>query len=370
MNRYLKSYQVVMRTDGPVFIGSGRDIGKKEYIWMQNRVGIPDMNGLFREMVRRKKQAAFEDYLLGYSNLELTDWLRRENIRVNELQPFLRYTLDYGSLTEGKREEYQVKECIKDAYGKPYIPGSTLKGMFRTILLGADILEHPEKYRNVKDKLRLNSDRDMNRSLYLQKDTKEIEGIFYRVLTRDKEKPDNAVNDILQGLVVSDSEPLPVDRLALCQKIDVHRNGNEKRIPILRECIKPGTEIRFLITVDTSVCDVTAESLLAAVKAFMTCYYNKFSVMFKEWIKVPNVKQVFCGGGCGFVSKTIIYPMYGKKDGIEVAQKIFEKTKVPVSHKHNKDKEFGVSPHVIKCTRYQGQLYQMGLCTIQKIEPM
>ena len=29
MNQYLKCYQVVMRTVGPVFIGSGREIGKK-----------------------------------------------------------------------------------------------------------------------------------------------------------------------------------------------------------------------------------------------------------------------------------------------------------------------------------------------------
>lgn len=51
MNQYLKSYRVNMRTVGPVFIGSGREIGKKEYLFLSRRqAGIPDIHlkNLFR----------------------------------------------------------------------------------------------------------------------------------------------------------------------------------------------------------------------------------------------------------------------------------------------------------------------------------
>lgn len=74
MNRYLKSYQVVMRTVGPVFIGSGKEILKKEYVFLnRSRIGIPDIQGLYRELQRRKKDAAFEEYLLGKGNIGLTN---------------------------------------------------------------------------------------------------------------------------------------------------------------------------------------------------------------------------------------------------------------------------------------------------------
>lgn len=33
------------------------------------------------------------------------------------------------------KKEINVFECIKDSYNNPYIPGSSLKGMLRTILL-------------------------------------------------------------------------------------------------------------------------------------------------------------------------------------------------------------------------------------------
>ena len=46
----------------------------------------------------------------------------------------------------------------------------------------------------------------------------------------------------------------------------------------------------------------------------------------------------------------------------EMAKDIFEKTKVPREHKHEKDLLYGVSPHILKCTRYQGKEYMMGQC--------
>jgi len=359
---------------GPIFVGSGKDIGKKESVWMtQKQLGIPDIQRFYREMTRRRKQAAFEKYLLEDSGLDLAGWLRNQNIRIDEIRPCIKYTLDCSDLVreKGSCKQLQVKEFIKDAYGRPYIPGSTLKGMIRTILLGADIINNPAKYQSAKERMKRNAD-GKGRKDYLKRDMEEIEGIHYRVLSVDAENPGSAVNDSLRGLIVSDSEPLSVDRLVLCQKIDLHVNQIEKTFPLLRECIRPGTEIRFSVTVDTNYCDFTKESFDAAVKAYITRYYNSFSKAFKSTnIPVPKINQVLCGGGAGYVSKTIIYPMYGKADGIDMAQKIFNATlseRVSRQHKHYKDKEIGVSPHTLKCTRCQGQLYQMGLCTIEKME--
>ena len=374
MNQYLKSYQISMLTVGPVFIGSGKEIGKKEYIFLNKKqIGIPDMQKLYAELTRQRKQAAFEDYLLGTANIGLSNWLLKENIKLSSLQPFLKYTLDCGdAVNESNPNKLQVMDAIKDAYGKPYIPGISLKGMFRTILLSADIIHAPDKYRTVQNTLLQSADRKTGRTNYLSKETQNIENICYCNLKRPDTKPTDAVNDIMQGFIISDSEPLSIDDLVLCQKIELHTNETETKLPLLRECIKPNTEIRFTITIDTSICNITGKSLMTAVKQFIQNYYNNFAKAFPN-VPPPKTNYVICGGGSGFVSKTIIYPMFGKNNGTNLTQKIFEKTMAPKiynMHKHSRDNTLGVSPHIMKCTRYQEKLLQMGMCKIVKVIAM
>lgn len=369
MNQYLKSYQVVMHTVGPVFIGSGREIGKKEYLFLNRRqVGIPDIQLMYAELRKRKTDALFEAYLLGKGSMSLTEWLDKQRIKPADLEPFLKYKLDCGdAVLERGVNKLQILECIKDAYGMPYIPGSSLKGMLRTVLLGAEIIRHSEKYQEQKRNLRRNADQNTGRQNYLKRDIMNIESTAFRTLGRNEKRPQDAVNDILQGLIISDSEPLLPENLVLCQKVDVHTDGTQKALPILRECIKPDTKICFTMTVDTSVCKLSAKLLMEAVKIFMDSYRENFVSAFKG-MDVPKSNDVLCGGGCGFVSKTIIYPMYGKKEGLELTQRVFDKTKVPRVHKHDRDKQYGASPHTIKCTRYQGKLYQMGVCRVETIK--
>lgn len=369
MNQYLKSYRVFMHTIGPVFIGSGREIGKKEYFVLNRRqVGIPDMQLLYAELKKRNKAEAFEEYLLGKGNISLTQWLEKQRVDIDGLERLVRYRLDCGdAILEKGANRLQILECMKDAYGMPYISGSSLKGMFRTILLGADIMKNPEKYREQKHRMRQNANISAYKMKYLKRDIAETEAVAFRTLKRPEKKPQDAVNDILQGLVVSDSESLCQDDLVLCQKIDRRPDGEEKSLPILRECIKPGTEICFTVTVDTSICKLSKMQLMDAVRLFISGYYRNFVSAFKG-MDMLKENYVFCGGGCGFVSKTILYPMYGKQEGIGLAQCVFEKTKVPRAHRHDKDRQYGASPHTIKCTKYQGKLLQMGMCSIDKIE--
>ncbi len=373
MEQYLKSYHVIMQTVGPVFVGSGKEIMKKEYIFMDDRktVGIPDVQRLYAVLMKNKKEKAFEEYLLGKGSMNLTEWLDRQRIKERDLKPLLKYVLDCGdAVIDRGGNKLQIMECVKDAYGNPYIPGSSLKGMFRTILLGADIINAPEKYQREKENIRREAVQKAGRNYYLKKDMDKIEYKMYRTLDRPKSKPEDAVNDLMQGFIVSDSEPLATSDLVLCQKIDRHVDGTERKLPLLRECIKPDTEIRFTITIDTNLCKLTGKLLMEAVKAFISNYYSNFSKSFSG-MDVPKANYVLCGGGCGFVSKTIVYPMFEKTEGIEIAQRVFEHTipeQINRQHKHYKDKQYGVSPHTMKCTRYQGKLMQMGVCKILKIK--
>jgi CRISPR type III-A-associated RAMP protein Csm5 len=97
-------------------------------------------------------------------------------------------------------------------------------------------------------------------------------------------------------------------------------------------------------------------------------YYIGFQKKFNG-IPAPKTNYLYLGGGSGFVSKTVLNSLYkDDKDKIRLTQKVLEKTKVPRNHKHYKDNEYGVSPHIIKCTRYQGQTLQMGLCKLEKMK--
>lgn len=364
MSRFLKSYKVVLRTLGPVFIGNGREIGKKEYIRIdKNKVGVIDIEKLYAFMVNKRKQDQFESFLLKEKRDDIKSWMMKQNMSTDSVNDFVKYTLECGDfVTDKGAGNMHVMECVKDAYGNPYVPGSSLKGMLRTVLLANDILDNSGKYELDKKHINETLIKGGIRNTFLKNEMQEIESKSFRVLNREKTNSNDAVNDILQGVRVGDSQPLSTDDLVLCQKIDVHADKSERALPILKECIEPGTEIVFDVTIDQSVCKLTISEIENAIDVFYKAYAELFVNVFEKTDFPKNV-CVLLGGGSGYISKTITYFLYEKKEGVRVTQQIFEKTNVPKQHKHYRDSEIGLSPHTLKCTKYQGKLMQMGLCS-------
>lgn len=369
MSRYLKSYQVVLKTVGPVYIGSGKEIGKKEYIFLNNTtVGIPKIEELYRMLFRKGKKAEFENYLLGNTYEDLTHFLFRQHLKKEEIRSILKYTLDCGDALLEEKKRMQILECMKDTYGMPYVPGSSLKGMLRTILLGNELLKNHDKYLNLEKQLIRNVREPgrVNRIRFMKKEVAGIESETFHTLNKDKIHPENAVNDVMQGFIVSDSEPVSLESLILAQSVEVHTNNIEKNLPLLREAFCPGTEIRFTITIDTETCPFSEDYLLKAIERVNACYYSDFLSAFSKAKKLDDL-TVYLGGGSGFASKTIVYPLCGKRKSLEIIPAIFDKIGVSDKHGHKNDEKLGVSPHILKCSRYNGRLYQMGQCRIEKI---
>lgn len=361
MNQYLKTYKITLTTIGPVFIGSGRTISKKEYVILKNNeVGILDIEKLYQQLKKKNLDTEFENYLLGNTRPNMSFWLRQQNLTNEEMKQCINYTISYA---EKGKQNFEIKEFIKDAYQMPYIPGSSLKGMLRTILLSSDILQNKEKYQSKAKSLKsdvFNSTREVT----LDRNIKEIETLRYNTLKRNEKQITNSVNDIMSGFIVSDSEPLQISDLVLCRKVEQHASGKVTPFILLRECIKPETKITFNLTIDTSICNITMEEIQNAVALFSKQYYENFVKAF------PNTKplekdNVLLGGGVGFVSKTILYPMLGKEDGLKVTQSLFLKKRSCKKHKHEDDRKLGVSPHILKCTKYKGKMLQMGLCKFE-----
>lgn len=366
MKEFLRNYQMNLVTAGPVFIGNGQEFGKKEYLFLDSdHVGIIDIEKLYNFMRRKGLSRDFEEFVLKDRKTDPKRWLMEHRIRLDEMEQCMKYVLEKGDSVVERGARIQVLEFVKDPFGKPYVPGSSIKGMLRTILLGGDILCDSRKYQREKETVDRNISFKKRRTQYLRKEASDLENRFYHTLKRNKNFWD-AVNDQMAGIRISDSEPLETGDLILCQKIDKHVDGAEGRLNVFRECIRPGTEIRFTLTIDESLTKITKKDIMEAVSVFSEDYYEKYRKGFPGTDR-PVENEVYIGGGSGYFSKTVLHTLYQGKDYIPPTQKVFENTGVPSVHKHVKDMEYGVSPHVLKCTRYEGKLYEMGKCRLELV---
>lgn len=361
MKSVFQTYEVQLEITGPLYIGSGQEIGKKEYAFLQSRkqVAVLEPQKLYALLKRKKLLHPYEKFMLGTSRLDVGSWLEMNGVNQEEYLACRKYMLDAGDAVVDSKSKLEIREFVKDAYGKPYIPGSSLKGMLRTVLLAQNIMEESGRYRDTKEKIKQNM--RPSRNVY-QREAKSMEAEFFNILRRSVKK-ENAVNDFMSGVVVSDSEPLDTDDLILCQRIELHSDGREKKLNVLRESLRPGTKVKFTLTLDTGKCSLDRKKIEQAVNDFGSMYYQCF--LKKFGFSRPNENSIWLGGGVGFVSKTEIYPLFGEKQGVDITAKIFKETKVPDKHKHVKDRQLGVSPHVCKVTYYQGKRYQMGVCSIR-----
>ena len=89
--------------------------------------------------------------------------------------------------------------------------------------------------------------------------------------------------------------------------------------------------------------------------------------------KAPKTKgnstTFFLGGGTGYVSKTVTYGILSGREAVDNVSKIINATlnnRARQEHGHHNDVRKGVSPHILKCTRYNGTLMQMGACCVVK----
>ncbi len=121
-------------------------------------------------------------------------------------------------------------------------------------------------------------------------------------------------------------------------------------------------------TIDTKVCNFAMVDIIAAIRMFNENYLKVFSGKFSTAsITRGNPTTFYLGGGTGYVSKTVTYGILNRADDVRIVSKIIDGTlsdKGQREHGNHRDAERRVSPHMIKCTRYNNQLMQMGACCV------
>lgn len=370
MREFLKTYTIKLKIVTPVFIGSGSSISKKEYILdkREQKYYIIDPILFLQEIKKRNLLMSYTNFLMNSPD-NLATWCDDNRIGADIYKKCIKYALEAKDIDINARSRtgnVNNKEILcfaKNAYGQPYIAGSSLKGAIRTTMLAYAIHKNQEKYTRMESTIRmsLGNIKDSPKRL-LSSEIKEIETATFHLLDRNLDRRGDAVNSIMSGVRISDSRPLHLSDIVLCQKTDLTVDGTTNKLNILRECLAPGTEVEFDLTIDATLCKYKHEDILEAIKYTNQLNQNVFYSKFP--LQLPLGRNIlYLGGGVGFSTKSILNALYMSKEAIRLTSKIMEHSFR--NHKHNRDVEMGVSPHMRKCTEYGGKIVDMGVCDVE-----
>ncbi len=349
----MKVYEVTLTTLGPVHIGNGETKKKDSYIYdrKENRVYIPDERKMIKWIVDNNLQNSYEEFFYSNKNKrkDLYTWFKINNL-LSKYKNLMKYSLNTGDLSRDRDKGLNdIKVFIKGADQKPYIPGSSLKGALRNILLANDNRGKKSKYfiEYLENKIKIKE--------LEKKAEREDKNNFKRQID------DKNSEDIMKYILISDSEPLSLEDMTIVQKIDTHKDGRSNTISVFRESIKPGVKIKFQMKLKDEF-DMDIEDIKTAIEEFyldMDFYFlQEFNVVEREG------SYIYIGGGSGFVSKTVVYPfMDDRENSVKVVGKILGEKFREIKHKQMAEQN-GVSPQVLKTTIYGREKMEMGLCKI------
>lgn len=112
----------------PVHIGNGEKyVNNFDFLCEGNRTRVFDHKRLFA-MVEQLDGSHIESFAAALEDGQLTHWLRSNNININE-------AVVHSFSFPAHNEPRDINRHIRDGFGRPIIPGSSLKGVFRTAIL-------------------------------------------------------------------------------------------------------------------------------------------------------------------------------------------------------------------------------------------
>ncbi|MCD8145798.1 MAG: type III-A CRISPR-associated RAMP protein Csm5 [Clostridiales bacterium] len=361
---HLQAYDLTLSVCSPLFVGTGRSLAKNEYLYnsYQGTVSFVDEQAFLSLLIERGLVDKYEDYILS-GDTRLYGFLRDTcGLTQREIEQIAPRTIQAGNAMGQNGNKAQIHCFQRDSAGRAYIPGSSLKGALRTVWLAARILEEENR-----------SDRRFNQPnpdyANKRRPANPIpEERYVSLLRCNEKKQTDAVNSIFRGVSVSDSEPISDRDFILCRKWDVHPNGGEHDINLIRECVKPGSSIRFKVTLDQFLLDgrITVESLMADIAVFARFYREHYLSHFTlpgDAVDSLNERCLLLGGGPGLFSKSLDYPYWGDDRALEdvsaFLNAFFQR------HRHAEiDPGLGISPRMLKYTEYDDQLYPFGVCQV------
>lgn len=354
-----ENFIISLKTLSPLHIGSGQTIMKKDYYIniINNSVTFYNMERLLGYFAEHNLAAAYTDYILGNQDRSLNDLLGTCNLKKKDIADMELCTVSIADVMNGNFSPKTVHQFIRMPDYRPYIPGSSLKGALRTVIL-LSMLDGTgyttESFKNSRGNVTAS----------------EIEEAL--LCTLDMKSNNAAVKSVARGLSVSDSTPTTNDDIVLAQKIDLSVKGDECDLNLFRECIKPGVTFDFAVSIDRSLLGIDSNTLMKYIEDTFDRYCNTYLRHFgndgKDSLPDTGNNCIFLGGGTGYYSKNIAYGALGEERALQfVSQYMCRKFR---KHRHEIDTNVGISPRKLKCTTCEMEgddravLVQMGVCEV------
>ena len=412
-SKQFETAKMCLKVVTPINIADGIVLGAKDYLYDSSRQKVYFLNlhqwhmFIYKHMLLEK----YESYLANFRDKQsLLEWLRMQGYDIDDVRTVItseaQATVNLMD-NEKKKTLNDINRHIQQPDGSLYVPGSSIKGVFRTAILYSLL----QKRQDIKSKYwcYIKQQVDIIKTL-LEEERKprELQIMHYSVIKKKKDqaakeidkltaslesellhtlrlKDDkernisnkNAVCSAMRGLQVSDTYASRNMQTAILQKVDggfdKFGKASPKKLPIFRECMLPKAELFFDVKIEKAVMSTiginSIDDLLKATHSFFAAVTDllqqAFEKEYQEAFQGVAAGNMFLGGNTGFLSKTLLAMLAPDKDTAKNTIKVLL-DKSFKNHKHLlRDKI--IAPRTLKCTNYNGKLMLMGVAEVRKV---
>ena len=385
-SKQFETAKMCLKVVTPINISDGIVLGAKDYLYDSRRQKVFFLNlhqwhmFIYKHMLLEK----YDSYLANFRDKQsLLEWLQMQGYDIDDVRTVItseaQATVNLMD-NEKKKTLNDINRHIQQPDGSLYVPGSSIKGVFRTAILYSLLQKRQDikvKYwRQIQEKISSNyfkPYRDFNKLI------SDLENEFLHTLrlVDGNIRSNNAVCSVMRGLQVSDTYASRNMQTAILQKVDggfdKFGKASPKKLPIFRECMLPKAELFFDVKIEKAVMSTiginTVDDLLKATHSFFAAVTDllqqAFEKEYQEAFQGVAAGNMFLGGNTGFLSKTLLAMLAPDKDTAKNTIKVLL-DKSFKTHKHLlRDKV--IAPRTLKCTNYNGKLMLMGVAEVRKV---
>ena len=385
MNREHKTYEI--RCIAPVHVGCGEMLTPFDYLYDPRREEMIflDPTRWASFLVDHQLIDKVADQLQQETSGSLMEWLKRERIAEGEMRKLAirrAKAATAGMGGKGRRSLNNVAVHIALADGRPYIPGSSIKGALRTGILYRLLQNAPklrEKYWQRWMEIPVRAwEKETGKQI-----TRPLEEELLHRLTHQKTRSADAVNSALRGLGVSDATVVSRVETVILAKRDASLMKSDPApkdhpVALYRECLPAETKLRVSVSFDPAMMKTIGFSSLQEVMEAARAHFQAglamqekvFGAYYKGEFAEAKEADLLLGGGTGFLAKTLFYALApdertAQRKVAEYLDTVF-KAKGKSAHQHvAKDK---ITPRALKLVQLYPDRYIMGLCAMREVK--
>lgn len=372
----------------PVYIGDGTKLTAKDYFYSskEQKAYFFNVRKWHQFIYQHGLFSAYEKYISNvHDKRNLLTWLEEHDFTLEDVKDIIT-SESFATVNiinvEKKNTLNDVDKHVHQLDGSLYVPGSSIKGAFRSAILHALLKKKPA----IKNRYWQLVNAEINKPYFnprksLNRLTTNLENdLLHTLQLEEKHKPvpsNNAVCSSLRGLQVSDTLRSENIQVAILQKIDAGFNKFGKAgfhpLPIFKECMLPGAKLMFDVKLDKAMMATVGINSIDDLLSITQQYVDEIIRILKDAFKKEHpdpfcgidAANIFVGGNVGFHSKTLLALLAPDDNTAKNTIKVLLNKEFP-KHEHIIYDKFA-SPRLLKCTIYNGELLMMGLAEVRRI---